>query len=152
MSNWFWVTCKLLSFGIVSFFGVGNLLGSFTYGWVCQFDWVSPIAVNNFTIFSLGVSMLCLPQSVLNFSVVISTDFCCNAHLFNLQVLEFHYIHDSQWAGWIFQLWRLHSTDRRAGFEPHWLFVSWTLCQSVLSFCLQWKCLGWKSSTRHLGW
>ena len=52
---------------IVSFFGVGNLLGSFTYGWVCQFDWVSPIAVNNFTIFALGVSMLCLPQSVLNF-------------------------------------------------------------------------------------
>ena len=47
---------------IVSFFGVGNLLGSFTYGWVCQFEWVSPIAVNNFTIFSLGVSMFCLPQ------------------------------------------------------------------------------------------
>ena len=67
--NWFLSMPGLestVASSIVSFFGVGNLLGSFTYGWVCQFDWVSPIAVNNFTIFALGVSMLCLPQSVLN--------------------------------------------------------------------------------------
>ena len=48
---------------VVSVFGVGNLLGSFTYGWICsQFNWASPIAINNFTIFFLGITMLCLPQ------------------------------------------------------------------------------------------